>query len=117
MSEKRRNKIVDRHTRDDEHVQREALRRLLGTMDGRRLVWGLLSESGVFANPHSGNALDSAFRAGMMKVGQDILGRIEMADKRAFLQMQEENIQINESLQAKLSNVEVEEDEYATEED
>lgn len=113
MSEKRKNRITDRHTRDDELVQKQALQRLLTTADGRRLFWGILSDTGIFSNPHSGNALDSAFKAGMMNVGQAILERIESADKRAFLQMQEENIQIVEALEAKLATVEDEQDEYA----
>lgn len=112
MNEKQRQRIQERHTRDDELVQREAMRRLLSKADGRRLVWGLLCETGLFENPHTGNALDSAFRAGMMSIGQAILTRIEAADKRSFLQMQEENMQIQEALAAKL--VKEVNDEYAT---
>ena len=112
MNEKRRNRIQNRHTRDDELAQREALRRVLSQVDGRRLFWGILSETGLFENPHTGNALDTAFRSGQMSVGQAVLLRIEQADKRAFLQMQEENIQIQETLTGQLA--EDDEDEYAT---
>lgn len=112
MDEKRKQRIQERHTRDDELVQREAMRRLLSKPDGRRLVWGLLAETGLFENPHTGNALDTAFRAGMMSVGQSMLARIEAADKRSFLQMQEENMQIKEALEAKLA--EGTDDGYAT---
>jgi hypothetical protein len=112
MNEKQKQRVQDRHTRDDEAVQKEAMRRLLSKADGRRLVWGMLAETGLFENPHTGNALDTAFRSGMMSIGQAILARIEAADKRSFLQMQEENMQINEALEGKLAKET--EDEYAT---
>jgi hypothetical protein len=112
MNEKRNQRAQERHTRDDKLAQQEAMRRLLSQPDGRRLIWGILDDAGLYRNPHTGNALDSAFRAGMMSVGQEVLARVEEADSRAFITMLEENMQIQEALAAKLA--EGNDDEYAT---
>lgn len=116
MDEKKRDRIRNRHIQDDRIVQREELRRFLSSPNGRRLLWGILDDCGTFSNPHSGNALDSAFKAGMMAAGQALLTRIEDADPFGFIKMQEENLRIQQALAAKLA-VRDEDDEYASEDD
>lgn len=115
MASNRKQRIHDRHTRDDDIVQREELNKILGSPNGRRLFWGLLSDAGVFQNPHSGNALDSAFNAGRMQMGHLILTRITDADPEAFIKMQQDNLRIQQALEERLRSTEEEEDDYATE--
>lgn len=50
----------------------------MGSRQGRRVMWRLLSEAGVFRNPHQMGALseDNAFRAGVQYVGQMLVTEI-----------------------------------------
>lgn len=56
----------------------EDFRWFMGTKQGRKVMWKLLSDSGVFRTPHHIGALaeDNAFRAGMQYVGQTLLAEI-----------------------------------------
>lgn len=90
MSEKRVNKVKDRHIREDKAVEEEGLRHTLLTVEGRRFLWLLLSKTQLFNNGFTGNALTTAFNSGQQYVGQELLDFICRTDPEAYLQMQSE---------------------------
>lgn len=53
----------------------EDLKWLLSDKRGRRIMWALLSFTGVFRQPFTGDT-ETFFRCGMMNVGQKYLGDI-----------------------------------------
>jgi hypothetical protein len=64
---------------------------LLAHRQGRRLVWWLMAEAGVFRNPWNENASAMAFAAGSMNVGQRLLSEIFAVSPDAF------NVMLKES--------------------
>lgn len=64
----------------------EDLKWLMSDKRGRRIMWGLLSFTGVFRNPFTGNS-ETFFRAGMMNVGQKYLGDINEHAPERYNQM------------------------------
>lgn len=70
------------------------LRYVLGSKQGRRVVWRLLSEFGVFRTPHVIGALseDNAFRAGFQSAGLKLLVEVNQAAPEQYLKMQQEEV-------------------------
>ncbi len=66
----------------------------MGTKQGRKLMWKLLSDCGVFKTPHRIGALpeDNAFRAGMQYVGQMQLAEIHLLCPEQYHQMTMEQL-------------------------
>lgn len=76
-------------------TQRQALedwRALLALPAGRRVLWGLLEECGVFRTSWHPSALIH-FNEGKRDVGLQILSHITAANDEALLQMMRENKQ------------------------
>ena len=70
-----------------EQVADEDVGWLMSTKQGRRAIWRLLSESGVFRNPYSGKREDTDFRCGEMNVGQRLLARVLRVAPHEYVQM------------------------------
>ncbi len=68
------------------------IRKVLKIPEGRRFIWRLWSVCGIFRNPFTANANQSAFNAGRMSVGQEILADVNNADVSAFARLQNEHI-------------------------
>lgn len=66
------------------------VRKVLGTVEGRRIYWDLLKETGVFRNSFSANANQTAFNEGRRDVGLAILADVNKADSDAYPRMQRE---------------------------
>lgn len=49
---------------------------LMGHRQGRRVMWRLLSMTGVFRNPHIPGTEDVLFRCGEQNIGQQLMGEI-----------------------------------------
>lgn len=66
----------------------------MGSRQGRRVMWKLLSEAGVFRTPHQIGAQseDNAFRAGMQYVGQMQLAEIHALCPEQYNQMMMEQM-------------------------
>lgn len=66
----------------------------MGTKQGRKVMWKLLSDCGVFRTPHHIGALseDNAFRAGMQYVGQLQLVEIHLLCPTQYNQMMMEHL-------------------------
>lgn len=50
---------------------------LMSDARGRRIVYRLLAQSGVFRNPFTGNDSETNFRSGMMSIGQAIWADVQ----------------------------------------
>lgn len=61
---------------------------ILSTPQGRRFYWRLLSECNVFAISYSAESThQTAFNEGARNIGNQLFGRMEKADAKAFLKM------------------------------
>jgi hypothetical protein len=63
------------------------IREVMGTMQGRRFLWRLLSECNIFA------ACETAFDEGARRKGLWLLDEIERTDCALFIEMWKENLQ------------------------
>jgi hypothetical protein len=63
---------------------------LMSDKRGRRIVWRLLGESGVYQVTFTGDALTSAFREGRRSRGLDLLAAINQHCPERFSEMQKE---------------------------
>lgn len=80
-----------RERTEKEISEREDYRWLMSTASGRRIVWQLLSEAGVFRGSYAGEPNDTIFREGQRAIGLSLLGRIMRDCRDAFLTMLQEH--------------------------
>jgi hypothetical protein len=59
--------------------------------EGRKWIWELLTELGVFSNPFSADGLVMAFKCGEQNVGQRIFADVLEASPDAYLTMVKES--------------------------
>ena len=91
-SERQTRRLQSRHAREDEDAWNNGLKHALATPQGRRMIWLLLAECGIFRNPFSNNALSTCFAAGEQNVGQRLLAKITTTHPELYLTMQKENL-------------------------
>lgn len=65
------------------------LKKILATPEGRRFVWGLLEQAGVFRSSFTGNS-QTFFLEGRRDLGLQLLAKVFAAKPEAFAQMQRE---------------------------
>lgn len=65
----------------------------LDTSHGRSFLWWMLEQTALFQQPHSGNALNTAFACGKKEIGLLLLERLTLVDPAGFARMQLERIQ------------------------
>lgn len=89
--EKRKQLALDkrRRTRDREL---EDIKKVLSTPEGRRFIWRLMGESGVFRSSFTGPAERTYFNEGQRDIGLLILKEVNNAKPSAFAQMQNESL-------------------------
>lgn len=63
---------------------------LMSDKRGRRIVWRLLGESGVFRSTFTGEALSSAFEEGKRNQGLQLMAAINQHCPERFSEMQKE---------------------------
>ncbi len=85
--EKKRIVGVERKRRDREISD---LKKVLDSVEGRRFVWRLLSEAGVFHGSFNANALVMAFHEGKRDLGILLIGEINGHAPHRYVQMQNE---------------------------
>lgn len=82
------------------HLQREQelndFRFIMQTPEGRRYVWRLLREAGVFRTSFTGNS-ETFFREGMRNMGLMIMNDLNEACPERYLQMTNEARKLEES--------------------
>ena len=60
------------------------------TREGRDYLWWVLEISGINANPHTANALNTAFNCGQMNVGQQVLSHLMSVAPDGYFNMLKE---------------------------
>ena len=63
---------------------------LLADRRGRRILWGLMADAGLFRVSHTGEALATAFNEGRRAIGLALLDKTLTIDAAAFGRMQQE---------------------------
>jgi len=68
------------------------LKKVLQTVEGRRVVWRLLSEAGVFRSAFNPNALQMGFNTGNQNLGYLLWNDLNVVAPERYVQMQREYI-------------------------
>ena len=68
------------------------LKAVLASPAGRRFVWGVLAQCGVFTSSYTEQPLGMAFSEGRRSIGLALVARIMARTPDLFLTMQKENI-------------------------
>lgn len=111
MSESRIKRLEMRHTAAHEAQVKAGIANALATSEGRAMFWEILSLTGMFRNPHTGNALNSAFNSGRQSVGQDVFGMLEEINPHAYITMLQENLDKDLKLKKLIAEEQDDEDE------
>jgi len=107
----RTKRLQKSYAKQDEFFINDGLRALTKSYNGRRFIWWLFSEAGLFNNPFNTNALSTAFAAGKMDIGQAVLARLLEVDDEAYINMQRENALLQKQRREELKQGEEDEDE------
>lgn len=77
------------------------LQKVLKNPEGRRFVWRVLSEAGIFKASFSLNSMQTAFNEGKRDIGIWLMGDVDRAEPGAYAQMQREHYSELKSKQSK----------------
>ena len=67
------------------------MRKVLSMSEGRRVIWKLLSEAGIFRDPFNQNSNLTSYALGQKERGLTLLSMVMEADASAFYQMHRES--------------------------
>lgn len=87
------------------------LRAVMGTPEGRRFMWGLLGECGLYRSSYHPSALIH-FNEGQRSIGLSLLGRITADCPDQYLTMQGEAIEAQRKLADRMAVDNINEDEH-----
>lgn len=87
------------------------LRAVMGTPEGRRFMWGLLGETGLYRSSYHPSALIH-FNEGQRSIGLSLLGRITADCPELYLTMQGEAIDAQRKLAERMAVDNINEDEH-----
>ena len=68
------------------------LRMVLKTPEGRRFIWKILSNAGIFRDPFTLNSNETSYGLGRRRIGLDLLIDLNDAEPLAFAKLQSEFI-------------------------
>lgn len=90
-SSKKQVKEAAKKERFKEHGEKEDMSKVLSLPEGRRVLWRVLSQCGVFRSSveHSGSM--TYFNEGRRDIGLFLVNEINLADMMAFPKMMQEN--------------------------
>lgn len=71
-------------------VEESDFKFIMGTKQGRRFMWRLLSITGLFQNPYRGGAEFAGFHSGEQNVGQQLLAEIHGLCPERYVDMLKE---------------------------
>ena len=91
---------------DLKHREREDLRKVLATAEGRRFTWAILSACGVYQRTFTGDALSTVRNEGRREPGIELLERIEAHAPGSYLTMMKENLDEQAVIEAGRRNAE-----------
>ena len=99
-----REELVAKWDKDDRTETEQAIRALLATAVGRRLLRRWLSFGKLGVNPFAPNALTMSFSCGELNVGQQMLADILAIDPDGWIAMQKEENYERQSRERDLTN-------------
>jgi len=70
--------------------EREDLRKVLDSREGRRVLWSILDASGVYGLSYTGEAMSTGFNEGRRQIGITLLQKVEELAPGSYLMMQRE---------------------------
>lgn len=71
-----------------ERLQRaDDLRAVMGTPEGRRFVWRLLNEAGLFSSSYTGEAISGAFTEGKRAFAVHLVKQLQAESRDAYVVM------------------------------
>lgn len=71
-----------------ERLQRaDDLRAVMGTPEGRRFVWRLLNEAGLFSSSYTGEAISGAFTEGKRAFAVGLMKQLQAESRDAYVLM------------------------------
>ena len=79
--------------------EQEDLRKVLDSREGRRVLWSILDEAGVYGASYTGEAISSAYAEGRRGVGITLLQKIENLAPGSYLTMQREALDERQTLE------------------
>lgn len=85
---------LEKHARQEE---REDVKWLMRSKQGRRVAWRLLDQAGVFRLSYAGNSNDTIFREGMRNMGLRLMAQINEACPEQYNLMVQEQKNVRTS--------------------
>lgn len=76
------------------------LKKVLSFVEGRRLVWRVLAEAGIFRSAFNTNALQMAFNTGVKDLGYLLWNDLNVIAPERYAQMQREYVSDQKSEEA-----------------
>ena len=89
MSDAEVTRVIDLRAKRLQEREQGDIRKVLSLPEGRRFVWKLMSDAGVFRSSFTGNS-QTFFNEGQRNMGLVILNQVMTAKPDAFTQMQAE---------------------------
>jgi hypothetical protein len=89
-SQERAKSEIDKHDQLAKETEESDLKWLVSTKRGRRIVWRLLEQAGVFRMSFNTNALQMAFSEGMRNYGNRTLAALQDVSPDSFVMMMKE---------------------------
>lgn len=86
--------LLERDAKNREQVARQKfddLRSVLSTVEGRRFIWTLLGECGIFRSSYTDSVDRTIYMEGHRQTGLNLLKQIEVACPDRFIQMMQEH--------------------------
>lgn len=90
--ENAKKKLIEDRDKRRKDQELSDLKKVLSFVEGRRLMWRVLDEAGVFRSTFNSNALNMAFMEGNRNIGLVLFNEILKASPNSFTQMQREYI-------------------------
>ncbi len=76
-----------------ERLQRaDDMRTVMGTTEGRRFVWRLLNEAGLFSSSYTGEAISGAFSEGKRAFAVRLMADLQLESRDAYVRMVAERL-------------------------
>lgn len=98
---KRDKKEIHKRVRDREIAD---IKKLLSIPEGRRVIWRILEESGIFKSSFTGNST-TFFNEGKRDIGLLVLEEVMKADMGKFTQMQSEFVNEQKIINTQLGEI------------
>lgn len=76
-----------------ERLQRaDDMRAVMGSVEGRRFVWRLLNEAGLFSSSYTGEAISGAFSEGKRAFAVGLMADLQLESRDAYVRMVAERL-------------------------